>query len=76
MTYASVPALRADAALAAEWEPALTSLRYDPATRPASEKAGALCGMAMTERQGGSDVRANETLAAPLAGGEALLTGQ
>ena len=63
MTYAAVPALRADPELAAEWEPRLTSLAYDPALRPAAEKAGALCGMAMTERQGGSDVRANTTTA-------------
>ena len=46
--------------LAAEWEPLLTSLDYDPGSS-AAEKAGALCGMAMTEKQGGSDVRANTT---------------
>jgi putative acyl-CoA dehydrogenase len=66
MTYAAVPALRAEPALAAEWEPRLTSLRYDPGLRPAADKAGALCGMAMTEKQGGSDVRANTTRALPL----------
>jgi putative acyl-CoA dehydrogenase len=66
MTYAAVPALRAAApGIAAGWEPLLTSTRYDPGLRPATEKAGALCGMAMTERQGGSDVRANETRAEP-----------
>ena len=65
MTAAAVPALRAEPALAAEWEPRLTSLTYDPGLRPASTKAGALCGMAMTERQGGSDVRANTTRARP-----------
>ena len=65
MTAAAVPALRAEPALAAEWEPRLTSLAYDPGLRPASTKAGALCGMAMTERQGGSDVRANTTRARP-----------
>ncbi len=75
MTYAAVPALRRQPELAAEWEPRLTSLEYDPGLRPAAEKAGALCGMAMTERQGGSDVRANETTAQPIAGGEAVLHG-
>jgi putative acyl-CoA dehydrogenase len=66
MTFSSVPALRAAAPeLAAEWEPRIVSTRYDPGLRPAREKAGVLCGMAMTERQGGSDVRANETRAEP-----------
>jgi len=65
MTYSSVPALRHAPALAAEWEPRLTSRTYDPANRPAAEKAGATCGMAMTEKQGGSDVRANTTVARP-----------
>ena len=51
MTFAAVPALRAQPDVAAEWIPRLTS-------------GEALCGMAMTERQGGSDVRANETTAA------------
>ena len=63
MTYSGVPALRATESLAKEWEPRLTSLQYDPRNRPASEKMGALCGMAMTEKQGGSDVRANSTRA-------------
>ena len=76
MTHAAVPALRADPELAAEWEPLLTSTGYEPGLRPAAEKAGALCGMAMTERQGGSDVRTNETSADPAGAGEALLTGQ
>jgi putative acyl-CoA dehydrogenase len=75
MTFASVPALRAQPTLAAEWEPRLTSLAYEPGLAPAADKAGALCGMAMTERQGGSDVRANETEARPSAPGEALLHG-
>ena len=56
-------AARAAPELAAEWEPLLTSLDYDSGLRPAAEKRGALCGMAMTERQGGSDVRANITVA-------------
>jgi putative acyl-CoA dehydrogenase len=76
MTYAAVPALRRSAPeLAAEWEPRLTSVEYDFGLRPAAEKRGALCGMAMTERQGGSDVRANVTRAEPLGEGEAVLTG-
>jgi putative acyl-CoA dehydrogenase len=66
MTYAAVPALRASAPeLAEQWQPLLTSTTYDPILRPPSDKRGALCGMAMTERQGGSDVRANETRAEP-----------
>ena len=65
MTYAAVPALRADDALAKEWTPLLASRSYDPGVRPASEKLGALAGMGMTEKQGGSDVRANITEARP-----------
>jgi putative acyl-CoA dehydrogenase len=65
MTCAAVPALRAEPELAAEWEPRLLSLAYEPELRPATEKRGALCGMAMTERQGGSDVRASTTRAEP-----------
>ncbi|GGJ21668.1 acyl-CoA dehydrogenase family protein [Streptomyces brasiliensis] len=67
MTHAAVPALRADPALAAEWEPRLTSTVYDRDLRPAHLKAGAVFGMGMTEKQGGSDVRANTTEARPLA---------
>ncbi len=74
MTHAAVPALRAEPALAARWEPKLTALAYQPGLRPVAEKQGALCGMAMTEKQGGSDVRANTTRAAPADGGY-LLTG-
>ncbi|MGH8791753.1 MAG: acyl-CoA dehydrogenase family protein [Stackebrandtia sp.] len=65
MTYASLPTLRANPKLAAEWEPRITSTEYDPGLRPAAEKAGVLVGMAMTEKQGGSDVRANTTSAVP-----------
>jgi len=61
MTYAAVPALRADDPLAKEWTPLLASTSYDPGLRPAAEKRGALAGMGMTEKQGGSDVRANVT---------------
>ncbi|MEU6315776.1 acyl-CoA dehydrogenase family protein [Streptomyces sp. NPDC047014] len=76
MTHAAVPALRADPALAAEWEPRLTSHVYEEGLRPAAQKAGVLFGMGMTEKQGGSDVRANTTAAVPLdADGEYVLTG-
>lgn len=76
MTHAAVPALRTDPALAAEWEPRLTSRVYDRELRPARLKAGALFGMGMTEKQGGSDVRANTTSAQPLAeDGTYALTG-
>ncbi|MGZ4455855.1 MAG: acyl-CoA dehydrogenase family protein [Nocardioides sp.] len=61
MTYASVPALRADDALAKEWTPLLASTTYDPGLRAPATKRGALAGMGMTEKQGGSDVRANVT---------------
>jgi putative acyl-CoA dehydrogenase len=76
MTFAAVPALRAEPGLAAAWEPKLTALAYDPGLSPVTAKAGALCGMAMTEKQGGSDVRANATTAAPAGvDGQWLLTG-
>jgi len=65
MTYAAVPALRVDEALAKEWTPALASTSYDPGIRPVAQKRGALAGMGMTEKQGGSDVRANLTEARP-----------
>ncbi len=69
MTFAAIPALRMQPEIAAEWEPLLTATTYDPSSRPAAEKGSALCGMAMTEKQGGSDVRANTTTATPLNGG-------
>lgn len=76
MTHAAVPALRTDPVLAAEWEPRLTSWVYEAGLRPPAQKAGVLFGMGMTEKQGGSDVRANTTRAEPLsADGEYLLTG-
>jgi putative acyl-CoA dehydrogenase len=81
MTYSSVPSLRRQPELLAEWLPRLLPLTYDPSSRPAADKAGVLIGMAMTEKQGGSDVRANTTRAVPAAGGaggpggEYLLTG-
>ncbi|WP_211658454.1 acyl-CoA dehydrogenase family protein [Phytoactinopolyspora halophila] len=75
MTYAAVPALRTDPEIAASWEPGLTSTSYDPGLRPPGRKAGVLAGMAMTEKQGGSDVRANTTSAEPGADGWFHLTG-
>ncbi|GAA2758136.1 acyl-CoA dehydrogenase family protein [Actinopolymorpha rutila] len=76
MTYAAVPALRAEESLAAAWTPLLSSPAYDPGLRPAAGKRGALAGMAMTEKQGGSDVRSNTTVADPGgADGEYVLTG-
>ena len=63
MTYAAVPALRANTALAQLWEPRFAHSEYDPQLRPVAEKQSALCGMALTEKQGGSDVRANLTRA-------------
>ncbi len=65
MTYAAVPALAADPALAALWTPKLTARAYDPALAPVAEKRAATLGMAMTEKQGGSDLRANTTRAEP-----------
>ncbi|MET0832717.1 MAG: acyl-CoA dehydrogenase family protein, partial [Actinomycetota bacterium] len=76
MTYAAVPALRAIPELAEVWEPKLTALAYQPELAPVAAKAGALCGMAMTEKQGGSDVRANTTTARPAGSdGRWLLSG-
>jgi putative acyl-CoA dehydrogenase len=69
MTYSAIPALRVQPELAEEWEPRFLSLDYDERSLPAERKRGALCGMAMTEKQGGSDVRANTTTATPLNGG-------
>jgi putative acyl-CoA dehydrogenase len=75
MTYASIAALRKEPEVAAEWEPRIVSSTYDPRFRPAAEKNGVLIGMSMTERQGGSDVRANTTLAEPISNGEYRITG-
>ncbi|HKI67458.1 MAG TPA: acyl-CoA dehydrogenase family protein [Solirubrobacterales bacterium] len=69
MTYSAIPALRRQPELAEEWESRFISLDYDERSIPAERKNGALCGMAMTEKQGGSDVRANTTTATPLNGG-------
>ena len=63
MSYAAYPALANDPELASIWQPKLTSRHYDPRVLPVTEKMGATLGMAMTEKQGGSDVRANATRA-------------
>jgi putative acyl-CoA dehydrogenase len=75
MTFAAVPALRAQPDLAEAWVPRLTATTYDPELRPATDKPSALCGMAMTEKQGGSDVRANTTRAVEADDGWWELTG-
>ena len=79
MTFAAIPSLRLQPELVAEWEPRALSSSYDPRSAPAPTKNGILLGMAMTERQGGSDVRANTTLAEPVngagPGAEYLITG-
>lgn len=76
MTYAAVPALRSSPALAEQWVPRLASTSYDVRREPPQLKSGCLAGMGMTEKQGGSDVRSNQTTATPTGGdGEYLLTG-
>jgi putative acyl-CoA dehydrogenase len=79
MTFAAIPSLRLQPELAKEWEPRALSCIYDSRSIPASEKRGALLGMGMTERQGGSDVRANTTSAKPVnrsgPGEEYVVTG-
>ena len=75
MTYAVVPALRAAPDIAAEWEPRVTAAYYDQRYIPPAEKKAATMGMAVTEKQGGSDVRANETRAHSIGGDEYELVG-
>ncbi len=75
MTYAVVPALRHDPQLSARYEPLLAATAYDPGLRVPETKRGLTAGMSMTEKQGGSDVRANTTRAVPVADGSYLLTG-
>ena len=69
MTYAVVPVMQrfaaATPAVARDWLPRILSHDYDPASRPIGEKRGALLGMGMTEKQGGSDVRSNTSFAEP-----------
>jgi putative acyl-CoA dehydrogenase len=76
MTYAAVPTLRKQPDIAAEWEARVVAASYDPRFIPPSEKTGVTVGMAMTEKQGGSDVRSNTTRAVALGPpGEFELTG-
>ena len=69
MTYASVPALRLQPDLAEHWLPKILATEYDPRNLPMEQKAGITIGMAMTEKQGGTDVRANSTRAFPVGAG-------
>ena len=71
MTFACLPSLRLQQEVAEEWEPRILGTAYDPRTVPPEEKSAVLVGMAMTEKQGGSDVRANTTRAYPLGAGGA-----
>jgi len=76
MTFSGLAALRAEPELMREWEPKILSSSYDPRFAPAQQKSGALLGMGMTEKQGGSDVRANTTKAERIDGSrEYLITG-
>jgi len=75
MTYAVVPALRIEPSVAERWAPRVTTEAYDPRFIPASEKRAATMGMAMTEKQGGSDVRANTTRATRQSDGSYELVG-
>ncbi len=75
MTYSVIPALRHSPALAARFEPLLAARTYDPGLRPPADKAGLVAGMGMTEKQGGSDVRAGTTTARGAGDESYLLTG-
>ena len=79
MTHAAVPTLCLQPDVAAAWLPGILSRRYDPSFRSADQKAGVTIGMGMTEKQGGTDVRANATRAEPIArrgpGRAYLITG-
>jgi putative acyl-CoA dehydrogenase len=75
MTFASVAALRRQPDLAKTWLPKITARSYDPRNVRAEEKSGLTVGMAMTEKQGGSDVRANTTRAIPQSDGSYELVG-
>lgn len=76
MTNASLGALMANQKLFAEWAPRVTTRSYDHSQKPPSEKAGVTLGMGMTERQGGTDVRANTTRAERTADGRYRINGQ
>jgi putative acyl-CoA dehydrogenase len=75
MTYSAVPVLLRESAIGGEWIPRIYSMQYDPSFGPAPGKEGVLMGMALTEKQGGSDVRANTTRAQPAGNREYLLDG-
>jgi len=75
MTYAAGAILRRQPEIAPLWAEKISASRYDPASRPAPEKSGVTLGMAMTEKQGGSDVRANTTRAEKIGDGLYLLRG-
>ncbi|WP_375001061.1 acyl-CoA dehydrogenase family protein [Aeromicrobium sp. CTD01-1L150] len=75
MTYAAVPALRLDPGLAEQFVPGLSNHEYDPTFAAPAGKRGLIAGMSMTEKQGGSDVRANTTRAVPSSDGTYRLTG-
>jgi putative acyl-CoA dehydrogenase len=75
MTYAIIPALRHAPDLAQQYEPLLAATEYDPGRRPPAAKRGLTAGMSMTEKQGGSDVRANTTTATRTADGSYRVTG-
>ena len=75
MTGASLAALRQNGDVHAAWAPRILAAAYDPASRPVTEKRAATIGMAMTEKQGGSDIRANTTRAIPAGDGGFALTG-
>ena len=75
MTYGGIAAIRRDPELAREWLPTILSREYDPRDLPLAQKRGALVGMGMTEKQGGSDVRANTTRAVAAEDGGYRLTG-
>ena len=75
MTHAAPAALRCQPDVAALWTPKILASRYDPSSQPMHGKSGVTIGMAMTEKQGGSDLRANTTRAIKRAGGGYSLTG-
>jgi putative acyl-CoA dehydrogenase len=75
MTYGAIAAMRRDPALAHDWVPRLLSREYDPRDISFELKRGGLIGMGMTEKQGGSDVRANTTRAERCADGSYRITG-
>ncbi|HSA80260.1 MAG TPA: isovaleryl-CoA dehydrogenase [Geminicoccaceae bacterium] len=75
MTFAALPALRAAPEIAEAWTAKILSAEYDPSAQPVAAKRGALIGMAMTEKQGGSDLRAGTTRAEPSGDGGYRLIG-